>query len=674
MKVPLKDSCMQLIETLHEGNMLSHPVIKRHVRYAMTTGDYRPLYLYTKLHPVILALAEGNIRRAAYQKLNSPYPYPDRDDASQYLSGPLKFGYVNPFDDQFGVDYDELSLPVIIPGRVGAGKSSLNKYLVLQLVRKPRDFNVIIPDLKGEYRALLTCCKHLRVLTQKYILINPLQVPGWMTPMDYIVFFSKLFTRENWLITTSESVLIKILTYIYKARGIFDGSQNWPTLKDLYYVISRRLESEKSFKFRDIYLWLLNRLDPYVLSQNFDCRFGIPHRIWRTENVVLEMDRGFADNMYSFIVSYLAGLRYTYNLTNRLVGSRLRTLLLCDEGRILFRTRDTAVFGESYITEIVTKCREFGVGYVVSSPETASFNQTLRAVTYTKICFPLTDGEDQKFIKQSFGLDDEQAEYLFRLPRFGQAIVRYGGYENPFVLAVPHLRLNRVVSDEQVQARMAGFYAELRAEMKLDKTPQPIRVMESVPAYAASLLYFLGKEPFVKIGGMKKAAGFKSPAEVGRALGWLEKNGFVQRESYRVSKRGRKAVFAVLTLKASEYLGLKPIAGKGRFEHKLYQHLIYGRLERDGFEPKIEGVVAGSQKAIDVLVRDEGFVAYEVTLHFENLGLNIAQDFAVGVCRVVVVTRDKLGMGRAIRMVERDSALDQYRGRIVFCDISDFFD
>ena len=672
--MPLKDRCMQLIETLHEGNMLSNDVIKRHVHYAMSTGDCGPLYKYTESYPVILALANQNIRLAAYQKLHSPYAYPDGDDASQYLSGPLKFGYLNPFDDQFGVEYDELSLPVIIPGRVGAGKSSLNKYLVIQFVRTPRDFNVIIPDLKGEYRALLTYSKHLRVLTKKYILINPLQVPDWMTPLEYIVFFSKLFTRENWLITTSESVLIKILTYIYKVRGIFDGSQNWPTLKDLYYVISSRLESEKSFKFRDIYLWLLNRLDPYVLSENFNCRFGIPHHIWRTENVVLEMDSGFPDNMYSFIVSYLAGLRYTYNLKNKLVGSKLRTLLLCDEGRILFRTRDTAVFGESYITEIVTRCREFGVGYIVSSPETSSFNQTLRAVSYNRICFPLTDGEDQKFIKQSFGLDDEQTEHLFKLPRYGQAIVRYGGYENPFILAVPHLNLKKIVSDEQVEARMAQFYADLKAEMRFDETTEPIRVSETVPAYAASLLYFLSKEPFVKVSDMKRAAGFKSPAEVAKAIGWLEKNGFAKRESYRVSKRGRKAVFAVLTLKASEYLGLKPIAGKGRFEHKLYQHLISTKVKNDGLEAKIEGFVPGSQKPIDVLARDEGFVAYEVTLHFENLVLNIAQDFAVGVCKVVVVTRNKSDMGRAVELVEKDPTLNQFRDRIVFSDISEFFD
>jgi len=210
--------------------------------------------------------------------------------------------------------------------------------------------------------------------------------------------------------------------------------------------------------------------------------------------------------------------------------------------------------------------------------------------------------------------------------------------------------------------------------MKFDQTKEPIGVVEAVPGYAASLLYFLGKEPFAKVSEMKNAAGFKSPAEITKAIGWLEKNGFVKRESYRVSKRGRKAVFAVLTLKASEYLGLKPIAGKGGFEHKLYQFLICGKLERDGLEAKIEGFVPGSQKPIDVLVCDGGFVGYEVTLHFENLGLNIAQDFAVGVCRVVVVTRGKSGMGRAIRMVDRDSALDQYRGRIVFCDISDFFD
>jgi hypothetical protein len=677
MDMPIKDDCMELIKYLHDTNVITYPVIENRVNRAINTGNCAPLYKFLNAHPFFLALADRNRRAAEHRKLDCPFDFPDRDDIREYLSGPLKVGYVNPQGGMFGFHYDVCCLPIIIPGRVGGGKSHLNKYMLIQMLRRPRDFNIIIPDLKGtEYRNLLPYCKNLKVLTTKKIKLNPLQTAYWMTPMEYIVFFSKVFTRENFLMSTSESILIKLLGHIYRKRGIFDGSENWPTLLDLYNVVSHRLDNEKSFRYRDVLLLLQNRLDPYIYSENFNYRKGIPHDVWRTENVVLELGKGFTDNMYSFLISYIAGLRYTYNLEMGLVGAILRTLIEVDEGRLLFRPRDQATFGESYITELSTRFRDPGIGLILSSHETSSFNQTIRSISYTKVCFPLTDGDDIHAIKESFGLNDEQAEYLFKLPRHGQAIVRYGGYENPFLLVVPYLNLKKTVTDEEVEARMADFYAELRDKMKIDKEPIQIHHQpDTMPPNAVSLLYFLSKKPFTRISDMTNAPGFNSPADVYSAHSWLEKNGFVKQESHKVSRRGRKSIFAVLTPKAYKYLKIKGIPGKGEFEHKLYQHLICKKHKKDGLEAKIEGRIKGFEKSIDVLARSKNgnYIAYEVTLHLENLLSNIRQNIAAGVSKIVIVTRDTPAMEKAAAMVNQDRSLIQNRARVTFCTISDFF-
>jgi hypothetical protein len=60
--------------------------------------------------------------------------------------------------------------------------------------------------------------------------------------------------------------------------------------------------------------------------------------------------------MYAFTVAYLAGLRYTSNIKRALAGSRLRTLFVIDEARLVLKaSRNVSVFGESYFNEIVTK-------------------------------------------------------------------------------------------------------------------------------------------------------------------------------------------------------------------------------------------------------------------------------------------------------------------------------
>jgi hypothetical protein len=667
----------ELISTLKEGHMLSHPGINAHVKRALATGDYSKLYDYLDRYPVILRQAELNIQQAGYRNLYNPFTLVDRDDAREYLYGPLKLGYVNRHDDMFGIDFDELSLPVIILGRVGGGKSHLNKYCLRQIFSDNRDFNLINADLKKEYRHLLPSTANLKVLTSDQIRLNPLQVPEIMPINAYILHFAKVFTRENWLITTSENVLISAVKYLYKARGIYEGSRNWPTLRDLFNVIVKLQQSKKSFRYQDVLRWIENRLTPYIESDVFNCRCGIPDDVWRDENIVLEMDEGFSDNMYCFVVSHLAGLRYLYNKKMGLGGSKLRTLFNIDEGRILFNAnRDTKDFGESYITEIITKTREFGIGFIISSQETASFNQTVRSISYLKIAFPLTDGKDVNFIKDSFGLTDEQAEFLFKLPRFGQAIVRYGGYEHPFILGVPRYDLEGSVSDAEVKQRMASFYGTLRQSIKHDNAFKPSYEIRPASSAAVSLLHFLSKKPFTKISDMTQAPGFKSNTEVAKALSWLEKNGYVNRELYKVSKRGRKAHFAILTSKSFEQYGFKPVPGKGTFEHKLYQHKIAQYLERAGFEDvKIEGRVGGSQKSIDVLARavDDSFIGHEVTLSFDNLLDNIRNDLSAGCTEVVIVARDKPGMAKAQKLVQNDTSKAKYQDCIEFRIIADFF-
>jgi hypothetical protein len=144
-------------------------------------------------------------------------------------------------------------------------------------------------------------------------------------------------------------------------------------------------------------------------------------------------------------------------------------------------------------------------------------------------------------------------------------------------------------------------------------------------------------------------------------------------ESHKVSRRGRKSIFAVLTAKALSYLDAKPIPGKGNFEHKLYQHLICEKLKKDELEPKIEGRISGFGKSIDVLARskDGAYLVYEVTLHFENLLSNIRQNLESGVSKVVIVTRDRAGMKKAQKIL---NANPKYAENVVFMTIDEFFD
>ncbi len=673
MKKTLPKEFMKLFEELQEGKMLSNPVINGHVNYALSTMDQKPLQNYLQNFRIFPTLAKRNINLAEVQKLNNPFPFPDMQEAEECLSGSISMGKVNLYGSMFGVYPNEFCTPTMNMGQPGSGKSVLNKSLVDQFASMPSAGNIIIPDHKREYRDI-SRCENLHVITEDKVNVNFLQVPDWCHPMDHLISFAKNFVRMNYLVGTSENALIDIIEYLYRERGVFDGSRNYPTIMDLYRYILSRLKTIKSFRLTDVYEWLKNRLKPYTLMDNFACQFGIPFEYFINKNIVLELDQKFSDMQFSMINAHLAKQIYDYNKKKRLIGSKLRTLFLVDEARILFdANRDTSVFGENPLNEIVSKSREFGLGFLVCSQETSSFNQVIRSLARLKIAFPLSDGKDLDFIKESFGLSKEQMQFISTLPRQAVAVVSYSGFERPFLIKVPQFQTPKPMSDDEVKLRMSDFYSELAHNIKRPSPSQPLQTQTNIPPNSASLLYFLSNEPFAKISAMTNAPGFKSPAEVGKALDWLEKNGFIRREQYRVSKRGRKSGFAVLTPRAYQYLGKKGIPGKGDFEHKLYQFLICRKLEKDGLQAKIEGRMSKFGKSIDVLAhsKDGQDVAYEVTLHFENIISNIHLDLESGASKVLIVTRDRAGMEQAQKIL---NANPEYGENVGFMTIDEFFD
>jgi len=675
----------ELIDKLIEGKMDSQPAVKFHIDRAIMTGNYATLIEFLNKHPVIMAQAESNIALINHQKRLNPFqPYPTRDEAKESLSGPLKLGFVNQFDDKFGFEFNVLCKPLINLGRPDSGKSQLLKYILFQCLVKKPDFNLLIPDLKREYRHLATLSKNLKILTKEKIKINPLEVPYWSDPDTYLFALAETFISENYLAGTSLNHLIDTIKFIYKKRGIYDGTINYPNLIDLYKFISYQYTKTKSHRFGDILLWLRNRILPYFLVPNFNCQFGIPFDTWRTENLILEMDKGFTDNMYDFVVAHILHLLYMYNKEMNLTG-RLRHLFNIDEARILFQPyRNKSDFGESVINKDITKTRVYGIGCLVSSQETISINDILRSLSFIKIAFPLTDESDLKFIQNSWGLTEEQKNHFFELPPQTRAIVRYAGFKKPFLLQVPTFRIKKELTDEQVNERMKDFWDRLESEAKKPKTPKPIElttsiyetneIISDIPPPCVALLFYISRYPFTKASELKNTPGFKSVAEANKALEWLENNGFVKTEEYRASKT-KKSKYSVLQEKAFTYLGIEGHPGKGDFEHKLYQHIIFEKLSQEGSEAKIEGRMEDSKKLIDVLVasKETGFVAYEITLHFENLAKNIGDDITEGVSKVVVVTRDKEDLEKAKKMVEEDPAVAKYQEKIIFETINAFF-
>ena len=670
-----------IIEQLRKGKMLDHPGLALHIRRTLATNDASSLLKFLKSHPFVQAMAERNTRSDEYEtSISSFRPFPSIADANEYLSGPLKFGYINDSRSIFGISWNTLCLPILIMGRVGSGKSVLIKYLLYQIFRLLLSFNTLIFDLKKEYRHLYADDANVKCLPSDRIFINPLQSPEWCHPRDHILAFARTFTSENYLVGTSTNLIIELVDWLYRSRGIYDGSINWPTLKDLYDLTTARLKqpTSKSYRFTDVLLWLQNRIYPYILSSCFNCQFGIPFETFQKENLILEMDRNFTDRMYAFTCASICNQLFMYNKLKDIEGET-RHLIVADEARVLFSAhRDVSTFGESILTDIFTKSRAYGISFLLASHESASFNSTMRAIAYLKIAFPINDMADLDFIKKSWGLSDDQTLDLFKLPPYGVAVVRYGGYEKPFLMEVPDFQIEHKLTDDELKEKMSSFYAELDRHIKKPSAPTSVEIKTdtttNIPPAASALLFYLGKFPFTKVSDLVQAPGFKSPSEVNKALDWLLQSDFVQIEKIRTSKT-KMSMYPVLEDKAFRYLGINGILGKGSYRHCLFQHIVCQKLINDGLEAKIEGRTKNSSpKFIDVLAYSKEkklTTAYEITLSFVNLQKNIIDNFAAGVSECVIVCQSLEDLQKSENIISNAGFPDNIlsRTRCVIIDV-----
>lgn len=654
----------KLMKMLFESGLAKHPAIEQLLSGALATGNFTEISHYMDMNSPRI---EGFLRASLleeYKKTQNPfYPYPCTDDEIKALSGPIKFGIINPHQNiWFGLHPSDMTMHVMTGGRTGTGKSWGAAFVVSQLAKSDNKSNLVIPDVKTFYRRLYDKVPGLNIIPLEMLKMNLLEIPTWMDPRYFIMQFSKIFASENLLGLPSEGLLTEALHKLFMERRIFEGSYNYCNISDLERML-RRLRQDKSMgnRYRDIFEAVLNRLRPYLYLDDIFCvRKGISHEVFATENVVLELPLDkISNNIHNFIVCWIMHLNFARNIALGLRGNELRTLYLIDEATtILNASREHSGLDwiEPSINTIIAKGREFGLGLWLLSQQTNSFSNIFRANCLLKICFSLTDGEDVTNIQNSFGLNEEQKQFLYLLPKQRAAICRYGDFPRPFLCLFPELRdLDKVPDDNEVNTAMKDFYARIlpaKDKESIIRQEEHYR-LTNVEIDGMLMIQHLITAPFLTYKELIKLVNL-TPTRGDKARAWLVNSGFVKTHSI-ILRRGKPGEYYELTEQAYQQFGGRPPLGKGAgFEHKLFAYAIKTYVEeKQGFSGRIEGIIDGTSKPIDVLAEKEEFgrLGFEVTLHFNNLMRNIEEDLKTTLKKVIIVCRNKDDLAKAQKIV-----------------------
>lgn len=338
---------------------------------------------------------------------------------------------------------DRMMRGVLVAGTTGAGKTNS----VLRLVEQVHpEAWILIFDVKREYRGLHATMgtdvfgfRGRNVLTHN--LLKPVGPPDqWVKQFASIL--SEVIYRDSPAVG-SKDVVIEELDRLYRERGVYEGSTDYPHVGHLVAALEARASERGADRAKGWIASALRVLRSLMIGSTRDAfcvKEGISLERLQQGVTVVELD-GIGDAAaQALLVSVIL-----QKLRNQRLGGpereRLEGLIVVEEAQHMLSQ------GSEATSVIATACREIrsqGIGLVFVTQLPSAFSHNALANVNTLIFHRLVHPTDRSLALRLLGLDRDGDTVLDGLD-VGQALVRT---DRVFLVQVPRQERPWVSDDE----------------------------------------------------------------------------------------------------------------------------------------------------------------------------------------------------------------------------------
>lgn len=347
----------------------------------------------------------------------------------------IGFGFARDSGFPALLNVDDFCSHMTILGSTNAGKTTCIRFILLQVAPHAKLF--IVESEKQDMRPLVDFIPGITVINARTDLAwNFFQVHEGLTPELTVRLFIQDFSRCFGLMVGSQSLLQAAVHKAFAERGIFEGSRNFVTLREVREIVAKRKVHSltRSGSFKDS---ILNRIDGMLFeSPNaYDYRAGIPIERLASSHVLIETD-GLNPHHARFLLYSILRTLYLYRLRTGQRGNTLRNLCCVDEAGAFFapRIKDQQP-GWTPLADLISRAREAGLGFLLSSQST-DVDDALLKNTRTRLVFRLADGRCVNRVAQSLALVEEQKARI-PLLETGTCILSEPG-KHPCLIDIPN--------------------------------------------------------------------------------------------------------------------------------------------------------------------------------------------------------------------------------------------
>ena len=375
----------------------------------------------------------------------------------------------NQFLYQIKKEHNRNNANMIILGTSGSGKSTAAKLMLRSHIRNNNQ--IVVLDPEGELEDMTYSFDGDFISLGKggsFGMINPLEVvvdadeEEMRQGLGYTVLTRTLQTIKAFLKYYDPSIeedvvnmFSEVVQETYKRFGIdFEvdftkfKSEDYPTFKDVYATIKGRILSmpEKTQE-RDVLEKLEIKIRPIVkeLRYYFDGHTTIkPQSNFIVFNIkeIMNADANIRNALFFNI------LKYAWGLT---LDSSVNTVMMVDEAHVLLSGGNT--LGADFLAQIQRRARKYNTGTIIITQQPTDFSDP-SVITQGKAIF------DNASYYLVMGLKKQAVDDLAKLIDLNdnekESIKQYGQGEALFVCGSRRMRINVIVSDEELDSFGSG--------------------------------------------------------------------------------------------------------------------------------------------------------------------------------------------------------------------------
>ena len=357
----------------------------------------------------------------------------------------------------FGLHEKDWIQHVGIFGRSGSGKTNVCLKILLELNKKNKPF--LIFDWKRNYRDLLKLKEFPEGEVDIYTIgrnvspfrFNPLVPPKGTDPNTWLKKISEIMAHAFFLGHGVLFLLTKGLDYLYKRNGVYEGSGDYPTFRDLMAWLEKQNLRGRMGLWMDSTLRTIHALTFGHIGDVFNVRENIPIEGILKRNVIFELDALTEAEKIFFIESLLLYIHH-HRMSEEGREEFKHAIIIEEAHNVLLRKKQEMDGKEAITDTLMREIREFGESIIIIDQHPSLISIPALGNTCTTIAMNLKHNDDVKALAKGMNLERKQEEYLGMVP-IGKGIVKVQGrIHKPFLVEFPLISIPKgSVKDRDIQ-------------------------------------------------------------------------------------------------------------------------------------------------------------------------------------------------------------------------------